>query len=66
MGIGTGMLCSIPFGELLSLNMIIFSYGRMAGYDAPPKQQLGNKSLFHAESFCRFFMWEACQALTED
>lgn len=59
MGIATGILCSIPFDKLLSLSISLFSYGRMAKYDVPPKQQLCNKTLFHTGSLCRFFMWEA-------
>ena len=62
-GIGTGILCSIPFGKLLSLNIILFSYGRMARYDAPPKWQLCNKTLFHTGSLCIFFLLRGKQAV---
>lgn len=41
MGIATGILCSIPFGRFLSLDIILLSFVMMATYDteghAPPK-----------------------------
>lgn len=49
MGIATGILCSIPFGRFLSLDIILLSFVMMATYDteghAPQKQQVYDYSV---------------------
>lgn len=67
MGIATGILCSIPFGKFLSLDIILLSFLMMATYDAaghaPPKQQVYDYSVtkhyFTQDIYAGLFMWKA-------
>lgn len=58
MGIATGILCSIFFGKLLSLNIALFSYGWL-GVIHPQKSNAVTKHYFILVFYAGFFTWEA-------